>query len=154
MWYFFINLYCITGNDNFVFILHCCQSPDRNKAIKFQSFYVIKICLFTLQGILLFSLVKFKPVKYLDYSYPTWAHVVGGFMALSSVSIIPIYMIYKFITTPGTIEEVSTHHVIFTFLYVVLHERYTAVHIYYPLACNIQMYIYNYSQTCFCRHLY
>nr|BAO20820.1 GABA transporter1 [Bathymodiolus septemdierum] len=56
-------------------------------------------------GILLFSLVKFKPVKYLDYSYPTWAHVVGGFMAMSSVSIIPIYMIYKCITTPGTIEE-------------------------------------------------
>ncbi|VDI36215.1 solute carrier family 6 (neurotransmitter transporter, GABA) member 1 [Mytilus galloprovincialis] len=56
-------------------------------------------------GILIFSLVKFEPVKYLEYSYPSWAHVIGAFMALSSVSIIPIYMVYKFATTPGTFKQ-------------------------------------------------
>lgn len=56
-------------------------------------------------GILLFSLVEFKPVQYLGYSYPLWAHVVGGFMALSSVGIIPIYMVFKFISTPGSLNE-------------------------------------------------
>ncbi|XP_052068104.1 sodium- and chloride-dependent GABA transporter 1-like [Mytilus californianus] len=56
-------------------------------------------------GILIFSLVKFEPVKYLEYSYPSWAHVIGGFMALSSVSIIPIYMVFKFVTTPGTFRQ-------------------------------------------------
>ncbi|KAK3103399.1 hypothetical protein FSP39_018940 [Pinctada imbricata] len=53
-------------------------------------------------GILLFRLIKFKPVTYLSYEFPTWAHVVGGFMALSSVSLIPIYMIYKIMKTPGS----------------------------------------------------
>ncbi|XP_076070549.1 sodium- and chloride-dependent GABA transporter 1-like isoform X2 [Mytilus galloprovincialis] len=56
-------------------------------------------------GILIFSLVKFEPVKYLEYSYPSWAHVIGAFMALSSVSIIPIYMVYKFASTPGTFKQ-------------------------------------------------
>ncbi|XP_071134419.1 sodium- and chloride-dependent GABA transporter 1-like isoform X2 [Mytilus edulis] len=56
-------------------------------------------------GILIFSLVKFEPVKYLEYSYPSWAHVIGAFMALSSVSLIPIYMVYKFATTPGTFKQ-------------------------------------------------
>ncbi|KAL3851625.1 hypothetical protein ACJMK2_015358 [Sinanodonta woodiana] len=53
-------------------------------------------------GVLVFSFVKFEPVKYINYEFPTWAHVIGVCIALSSVGLIPIYMIFKFIITPGT----------------------------------------------------
>ncbi|XP_060593907.1 sodium- and chloride-dependent GABA transporter 1-like [Ruditapes philippinarum] len=59
------------------------------------------ICL----GVFLFYIVKFEPVKYLTYEYPTWAHGIGAMMALSSVGLIPTYMIYLLLVTPGTFVE-------------------------------------------------
>lgn len=58
------------------------------------------------QGVFIFYIVKSEPVKYLKYEYPPWAHGIGGLMALSSVGLIPIYMIYLFIVTPGSFREV------------------------------------------------
>ena len=73
----------------------------------------IDYVLFIFQGVFLFYIVKFEPVKYLTYEYPTWAHGIGAMMALSSVGLIPTYMIYLLIITPGTFVEVYTR---FTFL--------------------------------------
>jgi len=54
-----------------------------------------------LQGVFLFNLVQWTPIKYLDYEYPWWSHVLGWFTALSSMLCIPGYMVYAWMTTPG-----------------------------------------------------
>ncbi|KAL5014774.1 hypothetical protein ScPMuIL_009044 [Solemya velum] len=56
-------------------------------------------------GVFLFAAIEFEPVSYLDYKFPTWAHVIGALTAFSSFSIIPIYMIYKMICTPGSLKN-------------------------------------------------
>ena len=52
-------------------------------------------------GILIFSIVTFKPVKYnAVYEYPWWAIAFGWFLALSSVIAIPVYCVVVWMTTP------------------------------------------------------
>ena len=66
-----------------------------------------RICWFGLTpamiaGIFLFTLFKYESPKYGDnYDYPFWAEVLGWFMALSSMLVIPIYAIIKVLCTPG-----------------------------------------------------
>jgi len=48
-----------------------------------------------------FNLVQWTPIKYLEYEYPWWSHVLGWFTALSSMLCIPGYMVYAWMTTPG-----------------------------------------------------
>ncbi|XP_055373627.1 sodium- and chloride-dependent GABA transporter 1 [Condylostylus longicornis] len=52
-------------------------------------------------GVFIFNLVQWTPVKYLDYSFPWWAHVFGWFTALSSMLYIPGYMFWLWNKTPG-----------------------------------------------------
>ncbi|KAK2582494.1 hypothetical protein KPH14_004796 [Odynerus spinipes] len=52
-------------------------------------------------GVFVFNLVQWTPVKYLDYEYPWWSHVLGWLTALSSMLCIPGYMLYAWMTTPG-----------------------------------------------------
>ena len=52
-------------------------------------------------GILVFSIVTFKPVKYnAVYEYPWWAIAFGWFLALSSMIAIPVYCAVIWMTTP------------------------------------------------------
>lgn len=62
---------------------------------------------FFLQGVFIFNIVKFVPVKYLNYEYPWWCHVLGWMSGLSSMLCIPGYMIYIWYVTPGTRAEVN-----------------------------------------------
>ena len=73
----------------------------------FCSCWVLTCFIFVLQGVFLFYAIQFEPVKYNTYEYPGWAHGVGILMALSSVGIIPCYMIYLYIVTPGNTMQVS-----------------------------------------------
>ena len=59
------------------------------------------------QGVFLFSVIQYKPPTYLGYEYPWWGDMIGWFMALSSILVMPGYAIYKFAITPGTFREVS-----------------------------------------------
>ncbi|CAB0043929.1 unnamed protein product [Trichogramma brassicae] len=59
-------------------------------------------------GVFIFNIVKFVPVKYLNYEYPWWCHVLGWMSGLSSMLCIPVYMIYIWCVTPGTMSEVIT----------------------------------------------
>ncbi|XP_037642347.1 sodium- and chloride-dependent GABA transporter 2-like isoform X6 [Sebastes umbrosus] len=57
-------------------------------------------------GILLFSLVKFTLLKYNNtYQYPWWGHAIGIFLALSSVILTPLWIIYSMAVTPGTVRQ-------------------------------------------------
>lgn len=47
------------------------------------------------QFIFLFSLIEYSPAKYDAYTYPAWAEALGWMMALLSILIIPVVMIYK-----------------------------------------------------------
>lgn len=62
---------------------------------------------FPFQGVFIFNIVQWRPIKYLDYSYPWWAHAFGWFTALSSMLYIPLYMIWLWKRTPGDAITVS-----------------------------------------------
>lgn len=57
---------------------------------------------------MIFGLVKYQPVRLAAYNYdfPTWGHVFGWFLSLSSMLCIPAYAIYAWIITDGTTQEV------------------------------------------------
>ncbi|XP_075875916.1 sodium- and chloride-dependent GABA transporter 2-like [Nelusetta ayraudi] len=57
-------------------------------------------------GTLFFALVKFTPLRYNNsYNYPVWAHALGLLMALSSVLMVPLVMLYRLAVTPGTMSK-------------------------------------------------
>ncbi|NP_001028194.1 sodium-dependent noradrenaline transporter isoform X2 [Macaca nemestrina] len=51
------------------------------------------------------SIINFKPLTYDDYIFPPWANWVGWGIALSSMVLVPIYVIYKFLSTQGSLWE-------------------------------------------------
>ncbi|ESO03658.1 hypothetical protein HELRODRAFT_99945 [Helobdella robusta] len=59
------------------------------------------ICL----GTFLYHVIQHQPIKYMDYSYPLSGQVIGWFMTMSSLIVIPIYAMFKFFHEKGTILE-------------------------------------------------
>lgn len=61
------------------------------------------------QGIFIFFLVKYKPLKYNNvYTYPAWGYGIGWLMALSSMLCIPLWVGLKLWKTEGTLAEVRS----------------------------------------------
>lgn len=58
------------------------------------------------QSILLFSLVKFTPLRYNTYQFPRWGYALGLFLAFSSVLVAPLWFLYSLAVTPGTLRQV------------------------------------------------
>uniref|UniRef100_UPI003AAC43D7 sodium- and chloride-dependent GABA transporter 2-like n=1 Tax=Centroberyx gerrardi TaxID=166262 RepID=UPI003AAC43D7 len=57
-------------------------------------------------GILLFSLVKFTPLKYNNtYQYPWWGNAIGICLALSSALLVPLWFLYSITVTSGTLRQ-------------------------------------------------
>ncbi|KAM4587452.1 sodium- and chloride-dependent GABA transporter 3 isoform 1-T2 [Odontesthes bonariensis] len=79
--------------------------------IGYKPVFFIKWCWMILTpgicaAIFLFFLIKYKPLKYNNvYTYPDWGYGIGWFMAMSSMVCIPLGMIWKIGTTPGTFSE-------------------------------------------------
>ncbi|XP_032314849.1 sodium- and chloride-dependent GABA transporter 3 isoform X2 [Camelus ferus] len=58
------------------------------------------------EGIFIFFLVKYKPLKYNNvYTYPAWGYGIGWLMALSSMLCIPLWVFIKVWKTEGTLPE-------------------------------------------------
>lgn len=57
--------------------------------------------------IIVYGLIGYEPLSYEDYIYPEWANALGWCIAGSSVIMIPTIALYKFITTSGSLKQVS-----------------------------------------------
>uniref|UniRef100_G3QC18 Transporter n=1 Tax=Gasterosteus aculeatus aculeatus TaxID=481459 RepID=G3QC18_GASAC len=59
-------------------------------------------------GTFIFSIVKYTPLKFSSaYVYPLWANILGWFIATISLSLIPLFMVYKIIQGKGTLRQVN-----------------------------------------------
>ncbi|XP_062391838.1 sodium- and chloride-dependent GABA transporter 2-like [Sardina pilchardus] len=57
-------------------------------------------------GTLIFSIVRYSPLKFSHtYVYPVWANVIGWFLAFISLSLIPIWIIYKLFVGKGPLKD-------------------------------------------------
>lgn len=59
------------------------------------------------QAIFIFSLLNHKEMLGTEYRYPEWSLYVGYAMTASSILCIPLYILYKFAITPGSLLQVS-----------------------------------------------
>ncbi len=104
-----ISISWVFGASNFVSCLE--------HMIGYRPFIWWKICWFGLTpamiaGIFLFTLAKYKSPEYGDtYKYPIWAEVLGWFLALSSMCVIPLYAIFKTLLAPGDSLREKLRHV-------------------------------------------
>lgn len=53
------------------------------------------------------SFATFNPPVYGSYTFPPWANMVGWCLAMSSMSMVPLYAIYKLCVLPGKLCNVS-----------------------------------------------
>lgn len=57
------------------------------------------------------SFATFNPPNYGSYMFPPWANMVGWCLAISSMTMVPLYAIYKLCTLPGKFCDVSLSYV-------------------------------------------
>uniref|UniRef100_A0A3P8T3C4 Uncharacterized protein n=1 Tax=Amphiprion percula TaxID=161767 RepID=A0A3P8T3C4_AMPPE len=62
----------------------------------------------SVRGTLVFLLLRYTPLRFNNsYVYPWWAYWIGWFLAMSSLSLIPITMICKLVKGEGSLLQVS-----------------------------------------------
>uniref|UniRef100_A0A670YQN3 Transporter n=1 Tax=Pseudonaja textilis TaxID=8673 RepID=A0A670YQN3_PSETE len=87
-------------------------SEDIQRMLGFKPGIYWRLCWkFVSPGFLLFvilvSVINSKPLTYDQYTFPTWANSVGWAVASSSMILVPAYILYKLLRTPGTFQQVS-----------------------------------------------
>uniref|UniRef100_A0A8C4RH84 Transporter n=1 Tax=Erpetoichthys calabaricus TaxID=27687 RepID=A0A8C4RH84_ERPCA len=69
------------------------------------TFFTPIICI----GTFIFSLVDYTPLKYNNvYEYPYWAYVLGWVLSMSSITLVPLWMLLKMTLAKGTLREVQS----------------------------------------------
>lgn len=86
------------------------QTNKNSFIIQFVLFdvFINLVCLVSSQGTFIFSIIKYTPLKFSNsYVYPLWANVLGWFFATVSLSLIPLFVLFKLIKGQGTLRQVS-----------------------------------------------
>ncbi|XP_032369676.1 sodium- and chloride-dependent GABA transporter 2 isoform X2 [Etheostoma spectabile] len=79
--------------------------------IGYKPLSLIKYCLkyvtpVICMGTFVFSLIKYTPLKFNNtVEYPWWGYALGWWFTLSSTLMVPLFMMYKVSTTPGTLQQ-------------------------------------------------
>jgi Sodium:neurotransmitter symporter family len=69
------------------------------------------------QGILIFSVLAYKPLTYnRTYTYPVWAQALGWTLALVPMSVIPAHFFWDLYHRPGTLRQVHFFSKIFNLI--------------------------------------
>ncbi|XP_005808839.2 sodium- and chloride-dependent GABA transporter 2-like [Xiphophorus maculatus] len=87
---FYDNIKEMIGYHPFPFMKYCWQ-------------YITPLVCF---GTFIFSIIKYTPLKFSNsYVYPLWANVLGWFFATVSLSLIPLFVLFKLIKGQGTLRQ-------------------------------------------------
>uniref|UniRef100_A0A8C5NCT0 Transporter n=1 Tax=Gouania willdenowi TaxID=441366 RepID=A0A8C5NCT0_GOUWI len=79
--------------------------------IGYRPLPLIKYCLKYITPIIciatfLFSLIKYTPLKFNNVmEYPWWGYALGWWFTLSSTLNVPLWMLYRLCTTPGSLRQ-------------------------------------------------
>uniref|UniRef100_A0AAQ5XCV0 Transporter n=1 Tax=Amphiprion ocellaris TaxID=80972 RepID=A0AAQ5XCV0_AMPOC len=79
--------------------------------IGYKPLSLIKYCLKYITpvicvGTFIFSLVKYTPLKFNNsIMYPWWGYALGWWFTLSSTLMVPFWMVYNLVVTPGTLRQ-------------------------------------------------
>ncbi|XP_046715438.1 solute carrier family 6 member 22, tandem duplicate 1 [Silurus meridionalis] len=79
--------------------------------IGYKPLFLIKYCWKYLTplfctGTLVFSLIRFTPLKFNNViEYPWWGYAIGWWFTLSSTLLVPLWMIYVFLTSSGSLKQ-------------------------------------------------
>ncbi|KAM8756604.1 sodium- and chloride-dependent GABA transporter 2-like [Acanthopagrus schlegelii] len=83
-------------------------SDNIEDMIGYKPLSLIKYCWMygtplTCSGTLVFLILRYKPMRFNNsYVYPWWAYLIGWFLAMSSLMMIPVTMVYKLAKGKGT----------------------------------------------------
>lgn len=81
--------------------------PFSNNCTKSCYFTNTFLTLILFQFVVIASTLTASRLKYDDYTFPYWSNILGWGLAMSSMLCVPLYALYKFLSIPGTIKEVS-----------------------------------------------
>lgn len=73
-----------------------------SNALKLRLYYNLLF-----QGVFIFYIISYEPVRYDDEKFPKWAQYLGLMISFSSMIWVPAYAIYYLVTQPGSFMEVS-----------------------------------------------
>lgn len=62
--------------------------------------------------IFIFSILGYEEMLGEEYEYPEWSMALGWVLTLSSTLCIPIYVVYKILSTPGSIHYVRNRTIL------------------------------------------
>jgi len=90
-------------------------SGDVNQMMGFEPGFYWRFCWAVVGPLflafnLVYGIIGYRPLVYLDYEFPWWANGLGWALSMSSFAAIPIYAVYIMWRTPGTFMQRLRHN--------------------------------------------